>query len=138
MVECNILDLELTPNSASDRSIGFRCDTDAPCDTHLMVSADRSYLNHADDDCIWTLFNGRLVVEPCDRGDLNGIAGSIDVDAGDRLALQQFNQLLGPYSKGIKSDVSSTITVRVVLCGPPTPEGIRAEQLQSDRGSRHR
>ena len=116
MVECNVLDLVVDVNSET-RTVTFTCYTDAPCGTFLIASAERRYKNHADDDCVWILFNDRLTVEPSDTGDLNSVSVTFSVDDGDSRALSSFNDSLGPYSKGMASPLSDTISISVILGG---------------------
>ena len=116
MVECNVLDLAVDINSET-RTVTFTCYTDAPCGTHLIASAERRYQNRVGDDCVWILFSERLVVEPSDTGDLNSVSASFAVDDADSRALSSFNDSLGPYSKGMASTLSDTISISVVLGG---------------------
>ena len=115
MPECNIFDIDLELAEQENRKLMWRVYTDLPCGTVLSYSCDRTYIDYEGAVCLWTLDHGAVEVSPTARGDLNGGSGEVQIDHGDQSALEEFNELLGSYSKGIKTPVGDELRVSFVL-----------------------
>ena len=115
MIECNNFEIEIEIEETKKRKLSWSFFTDLPCGTKVIISVERFYKDHDDSDCVWTLYNEGIEVTKTDNGDFNGNHGELVVDNADSVAFEDFNENLGPYSSGIKTPVTDSITVEVVV-----------------------
>jgi hypothetical protein len=115
MIICDVFDGEVTLGGPNDRILSWRYWTDLPAGTRVSLEISRRYMDHGGRQCLWTLHDEALVVGVAAHGDFNGGAGTLSVDDGDRVALQEFEESLTPHSAGIKTSPESTLWVSFIV-----------------------
>jgi hypothetical protein len=114
MITCDVFDLDA---SIDGRTLHWKISTDLPGGTRIIVSVFRLYTNTGGDQCVWILWDDAVLLTPTGSGDCNGASGTLNIDQGDKNALAQFNELLGPYSSGVTSPIGDELRVQATVGG---------------------
>ncbi len=117
MIKCDVFELELDlDTSGPSPMLEYRYWTDLPCGTKVILELTRSYRDSDNDLCLWTLFEEDFSLSRGDLVDFNGGSGVLDVFAGDRNGLKEFEEFeRDDPSSVIVTPVSDEISTSVVV-----------------------
>jgi hypothetical protein len=107
-IVCNVFSTEL---HLMQRLLSIVYLTDLPPETRVIFSCDRYYSDCSGDRKLWPIASGELFVGLGFCNDLNGGSQQVDIDVGDKAALDYFNSLRSAHFTGISSDPSNDVHV---------------------------